>query len=77
MSRFENMDRLEHNLKIINILKTEAHKHPYLRFWQLLTCLGIVRYEDGVSSPIVKDGFYEESSETLERVKNAVSVREK
>jgi hypothetical protein len=70
-------DRLESNLKIINILKTCASQNPDWRFWQLLVALGIIEYKDGVDLPVVKDSFYEESALTLNRLKKSKIVKSK
>lgn len=70
---FHSEDRLKNNLKILDILKMEAFNHPQLRFWQLLTCLQIIRYENNVDKVVVKDAFYEESLETLNRLKNVIN----
>ena len=69
-------DRLENNLKIIDILKTCANQNPQLRFWQLLVASKIIEYKDGLNLPIVKDSFYEESTVTLDRLKNSEIVKE-
>lgn len=70
-------DRLENNLKIIDILKTCANQNPQLRFWQLLVASKIIEYKDGLNLPIVKDSFYEESTVTLDRLKNSEIVKSK
>jgi hypothetical protein len=70
-------DRLENNLKIIDILKTCASQNPYLRFWQLLVASGIIEYKDNTNLPIVKDSFYEESAVTLNRLKKSQIVKSK
>lgn len=72
MFHFE--DRLKNNLEILDIIKVEAFKHPQLRFWQLLSCLKIIRYEDNPEKVIVKDDFYEESVNTLNRLKNTTNA---
>jgi hypothetical protein len=70
-------DRLENNLKIIDILKTCAIQNPDLRFWQLLVASGIIEYKDNTNLPIVKDSFYEESAVTLNRLKKSQIVKSK
>ena len=74
---FHSDNRLENNLKIIEILKTCANQNPQLRFWQLLVASKIIEYKDGLNVPIVKDSFYEESTVTLDRLKNSEIVKSK
>ena len=52
--------RYENNKKILEILSKEIEEYQDFRFIQLLWKLGIVNN---------KDRFYEESSETLEKIK--------
>lgn len=52
--------RYENNKKILEILNREVEEYPDFRFIQLLWKLGIVNNEDR---------FYEESNETLEKIK--------
>lgn len=70
---YRSEERLNNNLKILELLKVEAYKHPDLRFWQLLTIAQVIRYGNNIDHPVVKDGFYEESSETLNRVKGVLN----
>lgn len=74
---FHSDNRLENNLKIIDILKTCANQNPQLRFWQLLVAAKIIEYKDSLDLPIVKDYFYEESTVTLNRLKNSEIVKSK
>lgn len=74
---FHSDNRLENNLKIIDILKTCANQNPDLRFWQLLVAAKIIEYKDSLDLPIVKDSFYEESTVTLNRLKNSEIVKSK
>lgn len=74
---FHSDNRLENNLKIIDILKTCANQNPQLRFWQLLVASKIIEYKDGLNLPVVKDSFYEESAVTLDRLKNSEIVKSK
>ena len=74
---FHSDNRLENNLKIIDILKTCANQNPKLRFWQLLVAAKIIEYKDSLDLPIVKDSFYEESTVTLNRLKNSEIVKSK
>ena len=70
-------DRLESNLKIIDILKTCANQNPDLRFWQLLVASGIIEFMSNADSFVVKDSFYEESAVTLNRLKKSKIVNSK
>jgi hypothetical protein len=70
-------DRLENNLKIIDILKTCASQNPDLRFWQLLVASGIIEFTSNTDSFVVKDSFYEESAVTLNRLKKSKIVNSK
>lgn len=54
------MNRIEANLKLLEILKEILCKNPQLRFIQALWALSIIDK--------VKDRFYEESSDTLKRI---------
>lgn len=74
---FHSDNRLENNLKIIDILKTCANQNPQLRFWQLLVAAKIIEYKDSLDLPKVKDSFYEESTVTLNRLKNSEIVKSK
>ena len=57
------MTRLEANIKILDITKQFALMFPDIRFMQLLMVIGAV---------IDTDQFNEESSVTLERIKNKI-----
>ena len=57
------MTRLEANIKILNITKQLAYMFPDMRFIQLLMVIDAV---------IDTDQFNEESSVTLERIKNKI-----
>lgn len=57
--------RQESNFEIIDILQKEASENPNLRFTQLLWSLGIFRR----SLNGIEDTFYEESVDTLEKLK--------
>ena len=50
-------DRLENNLKIIDILKTCANQNPDLRFWQLLVASGIIEFMSNADSFVVRTLF--------------------
>ena len=57
------MNRLESNIKILDITKQFAWMFPDMRFMQLLMVIDAV---------IDTDQFNEESSVTLERIKNKI-----
>jgi len=52
--------RQKYNRELLKIISKEVEAHPELRFIQLLWDLGIVSAEDR---------FYEESDETLSRIR--------
>ena len=62
------MTRLEANIKILDITKQFALMFPDMRFMQLLMVLDAV---------IDTDQFNEESSVTLERIKNKIKQSRK
>lgn len=57
------MKRLESNIKLLDIIKSEAYKYPDMRFHQLLWAIG---------ATIEGDRFYEESEVTLDRVQSVL-----
>ena len=57
------MTRLMANIKISNIISQLIYEFPYMRFMQLLMVIDAV---------IDTDQFNEESSVTLERIKNKI-----
>ena len=61
------MNRLESNIKILDIIKQLAYMFPDMRFNQLLINAQVV-LED-------KDQFYEESEKTLDRLRNYINTR--
>lgn len=63
-------NRLEYNIKILEMLKQAIYSYPYLRFFQLLANVGIVEYDSNTNA--IKDKFYEESGDTLKKVINSV-----
>jgi hypothetical protein len=63
------MTRRDANLAILTQLATQTLRHPYLRFHQLLQVLDINELEVSAAAPVVKDKFYEESTETLSKLK--------
>lgn len=68
------MTRQEANKEILDILGKYIKKYPHLRFGQLLCNTRIIEQDSQITSHNVeiftKDPFYEESEETLERLKN-------
>lgn len=63
------MTRLEANLKILDILKEYAKSAPDQRFHQILQNIGL---EDGPCDDC-HDRFFEESTETLTKLKSLSS----
>lgn len=64
------MTRLEANLLILDALKELAMKHPDMRLAQLLVMAQVLQYEPHSSGRVnLKDVYYVESTEMLERVK--------
>lgn len=57
------MNRQENNLKLLDIIKSEVFKYPDMRFHQLLWAIGVT---------IEGNQFYEESEDTLDRVKSVL-----
>jgi hypothetical protein len=69
-----NMNRLEANREILNLLRAAVEQHPDWRFHQILQNLD-VNLRD-VATLKCFDQFYEESEETLERVKHMAAARQ-
>lgn len=59
------MNRIEANIKLLEILKETLCKNSNLRFIQALWALKIIDYNN---KGVVIDRFYEEPSKTLERI---------
>lgn len=60
--------RLSCNLEILEFLREAVISHPYLRFCQLLSILGINEFVDVNGQQYIKDNFNVESLETLRRL---------
>lgn len=60
------MNRLENNIKILNIVKQLAYEFPDMRFNQLLMNIAIIQS---------RDQFYEESEDTLNRLRNYIKEK--
>lgn len=60
------MNRLESNIKILNIVKQLAYEFQDMRFNQLLMNIAIIQS---------RDQFYEESEETLNRLRNYIKTK--
>lgn len=60
------MNRLESNIKILNIVKQLAYEFPDMRFNQLLMNISIIKS---------RDQFYEESEDTLNRLRNYIKEK--
>jgi len=67
------MTRQEANFELLNILSKLVVKHPYLRFNQILIDSEVLEMDEvlcnGERENVIKDSFYEESEDTLKRVK--------
>lgn len=61
MSKLNLVERRQNNRELINIIKSWVEAYPDLRFNQILSNLGVTMKGE--------DKYYEESSETLKRVK--------
>ena len=63
-------NRQKANLQLLEILREQILKYPDQRFGQILINTEIVemQYDYLNEHPIVKDPFYEESVDTLERI---------
>ena len=60
------------NLQILDKLKNYFLAYPDMRFGQALANLNIIEYDRSKLTPEVVDPFFEESVDTLEKVKNTV-----
>ena len=61
------MNRLENNIKILDILKQLVYEFPDMRFNQLLEVVEVVKKEDQ---------FNEESSVTLDNLRNFIKKQQ-
>lgn len=61
------MNRLENNIKILDIVKQLAYEFPDMRFHQLLMA---------INATIDEDQFYEESSVTLDRIRKTIKYKQ-
>lgn len=66
------MNRIDANIKLLELLRETLCKNPELRFIQALWALRIIDSEiveeDGMDVISIIDRFNEESSETLKRI---------
>lgn len=68
------MTRQEANKKLIDVLKCFVDTYPDWRFGQILFNVGVItRKQDSLD---IKDPFYEESTETWERIKKVLNLSE-
>lgn len=66
----ETKTTLAYNLEILRMLKEYLEIYPDVRFSQALNNLGIVKSKEGIGGGIyIEDTFYEESKDTLTRIK--------
>lgn len=66
MEKETELNRQECNIKILEFIKQAIYTYSDLRFFQLLGNIGIIEYDPLTN--VVKDKFYEESSETMKKV---------
>lgn len=59
------MDRYSANKKIFDIIAKSIDENRDMRFIQILWALGIINKKDF----LIEDRFYEESEETLQKIK--------
>ena len=59
------MNRIEANIKLLEILRETLRRNPELRFIKALWALKII---DSENNHEIVDRFYEEPSETLKRI---------
>lgn len=69
--------RLTSNIVLVDTLTKLVVKHPELRFGQILINYGFIETETDLETfeTVVKDPFYEESIDTLKRVKNGRNIK--
>lgn len=69
--------RLTSNIVLADTLTKLVVKHPELRFGQILINYGFIETETDLETfeTVVKDPFYEESIDTLKRVKNGRNIK--
>lgn len=66
--------RQEANRKLIKVLEKLVEAYPDWRFGQILfNAQFVIRKEDSLD---IKDPFYEESEDTLERIKSIINTDE-
>lgn len=66
--------RQEANRKLVKVIEKLVEAYPDWRFGQILfNAQFIVRKENSLD---IQDPFYEESEETLERIKNIINIDE-
>lgn len=70
-------NRLTSNIVLADMLTKLIVKHPELRFGQILINYGFIETETDLETfeTVVKDPFYEESIDTLNRVKNGGNIK--
>lgn len=66
--------RHETNVKILTLLRKYFDTYPEMRFGQALANLNIIEYDDSQQHHI-KDPFFEESIEILEKVKKSYKAQ--
>ena len=70
----QKLTRQEVNRNLVKVLNAFVENYPDWRFGQILFNVGfIIRKKDSLD---IKDPFYEESTETWERIKKALNLIE-
>ena len=70
----KKLTRQEANRKLVKVINDLVEVYPDWRFGQILfNAQFIIRKKDSLD---IKDPFYEESTETWERIKNIINIPE-
>lgn len=77
MNKEKIKQRLSSNIQIVQKLSELIIKYPDQRFGQILINYGFIETETDLKTfeTVVKDPFYEESIDTLKRVKNGGNIK--
>lgn len=64
----------EYNYKILDLIRIEVEKYPYLRFGQILCNMNILKYDYDKDKgiPIMRDIYYDESIDIFNRITSNV-----
>jgi hypothetical protein len=77
MNKEKIKQRLSSNIQIVQKLSELIIKYPDQRFGQILINYGFIETKTDLKTfeTVVKDPFYEESIDTLKRVKNGGNIK--